>query len=327
MPLCIQISRTGGAEQLQLADLPVGQPGPGQVRIRHHAIGVNFIDVYVRSGLYPMPLPVVPGQEGAGVIEAVGAGVEHLRVGDRAAYASAAPGSYAEQRVLDAMTVCRLPDDIDFDTAAAVMLKGLTVQMLLRRTLPAEGLQAQDAILWQAAAGGVGLIACQWARALGLRLIGTAGSDEKCRLALVHGAWAAINYRAKDFVAEVERLSAGQGVKVVYDAVGKDTWDGSLACLRRFGLMASFGNASGAVPPFAPLALAPKGLYVTRPSLFTHLSTRERCQQMADELFAVLRSGAVRPHIAQRFALADAAQAHRALQSRQTTGSTILTVG
>ena len=326
MPIAVQIDRPGGPEEMKLVDLPVGQPGPGQVRIRHHAIGLNFIDVYQRTGLYPLPMPLTLGMEGAGVIEAVGEGVTHLKPGDRAAYAGNPPGSYSQVRVMPALTVCRLPDDIDFDTAAAMMLKGLTAQYLLRRTLPVEGLQPGDHILWHAAAGGVGLIACQWAKALGYRLIATAGSEQKCALALANGAQAAINYRAEDFAQRVAQITDGQGVKVVYDSVGKDTWEGSLQCLRPFGLMASFGNASGPVPPFAPAVLAPKCLYVTRATLFTHIATRERCQAMADELFAVVRSGQVRIHIDQRFALQDVQAAHRALEARQTTGSTILTL-
>ena len=326
MPIAVQIDRPGGPEEMKLVNLPVGQPGPGQVRIRHHAIGLNFIDVYQRTGLYPLPMPLTLGMEGAGEIEAVGEGVTHLKPGDRAAYAGNPPGSYSQVRVMPALTVCRLPDDIGFDTAAAMMLKGLTAQYLLRRTLPAEGLQPGDHILWHAAAGGVGLIACQWAKALGYRLIATAGSEQKCALALANGAQAAINYRAEDFAQRVAQITDGQGVKVVYDSVGKDTWEGSLQCLRPFGLMASFGNASGPVPPFAPAVLAPKCLYVTRATLFTHIATRERCQAMADELFAVVRSGQVRIHIDQRFALQDVQAAHRALEARQTTGSTILTL-
>jgi NADPH2:quinone reductase len=227
---------------------------------------------------------------------------------------------------MPATAVCRLPDGIDFETGAAMMLKGLTVQYLLRRTLPAEGLQPGDQILWHAAAGGVGLIACQWARALGYRLIATAGSDEKCALALANGADVAINYRREDFVQRVHELTGGQGVKAVYDSVGKDTWDGSLQCLRSFGLMASFGNASGAVPPFTLAALAGKGLYVTRPSIYTHIATRERCQQMADDLFGMVTSGQVKIHVDQRFPLAEVQAAHRALEARQTTGSTVLTL-
>lgn len=324
MSLAVQITRQGGPQEMKLVELEVGAPGPGEVRIRHEAIGVNFIDVYQRSGLYPMGMPLTLGMEGAGVIEAVGAGVTHLVEGDRAAYASHPAGSYSQVRVLPARAVCKLPDAISLETGAAMMLKGLTVQYLLRRTLPAEGLQPGDSILWHAAAGGVGLIACQWARALGYSLIATAGSDEKCRLALEHGAAHAINYRSEDFAARVSEITGGQGVKVVYDSVGKDTWEKSLACLRPFGLMASFGNASGAVPPFAPGILAAKCLYVTRPTLFAHIATRERCQQMADELFRVVASGQVKIQVSQRFPLAQVQDAHRALEARQTTGSVVL---
>lgn len=322
----VQIAAYGGPEVMKLVELPVGEPGPGEIRIRHEACGLNFIDVYQRTGLYQNPLPLTLGMEGAGIVEAVGEGVTHLKVGDRAAYASNPPGAYSQARVMPARTVCRLPDAIDFDTGAAMMLKGLTAQYLLKKTLPAEGLQPGDHILWHAAAGGVGLIACQWAKALGYRLIATAGSEQKCALALANGAQAAINYRAEDFAERVAQITDGQGVKVVYDSVGKDTWEGSLKCLRPFGLMASFGNASGPVPPFAPAVLAAKCLYVTRATLFTHIATRERCQAMADELFAVVRSGQVRIHIDQRFALQDVQAAHRALEARQTTGSTILTL-
>jgi NADPH2:quinone reductase len=325
MTKAIQLTEFGGPEVLRLVDVEVGAPGPGQVRVRHHACGLNYIDVYQRTGLYPNPLPLIPGGEGAGVVEALGAGVEHLAVGDRVAYAAPRPGSYCEARVLDATHVCRLPDEIDFETGAAMMLKGLTANYLLRRTLPVEGLAPGDAILWHAAAGGVGLIACQWAKALGLELIGTAGSDEKCALAKQYGAAHAINYRREDFVARVKEITGGKGVKVVYDSVGRDTFAGSLDCLRPFGLMAIFGNASGAPEPFAPGLLAAKGsLYLTRPTLFTHLSSRERTQAMADELFAVVRDGSVRIRIDQRYPLAEAAQAHRDLEARKTTGSTVL---
>ncbi len=325
MPRAIQITAFGGPEQLQMVELEVGQPGPGEVRIRHQACGLNFIDVYQRTGLYPNPLPLTLGMEGAGIIEAVGEGVMHLVVGDRAAYASNPPGSYSEVRVMPAKTVVRLPDAIDFDTAAGMMLKGLTAQYLLKKTLPVQGLQPGDHVLFHAAAGGVGLIACQWAKALGLQLIGTAGGAAKCALALEHGAAHVIDYTTEDFVARVKDITGGRGVKVVYDSVGKDTWDGSLNCLQPFGLMASFGNASGPVPPFAPGMLGPKGsLYVTRQTLFTHISTREATQAMADDLFEVVGSGAVKIRIDQRYALADAAQAHRDLEARKTTGSTVL---
>ncbi len=327
MSLAVQIDQPGGPEQLKLVDVEVGAPGPGEIRIRHKAIGLNFLDIYQRSGLYALPMPLRLGMEAAGIVEAVGEGVTHLQPGDRAAYASQPPGSYSEVRVMPATCVVRLPDAIDFDTGAAMMLKGLTAQYLLKRTLPVEGLQRGDFVLFHAAAGGVGLIACQWAKALGLQLIGTAGSDEKCALALANGATHAINYRRENFVQRVKEITQGQGVKVVYDSVGKDTWEGSLDCLRPFGLMASFGNASGPVPPFAPGILGTKGsLYVTRQTLFTHIATRERTQAMADELFEVVQSGAVKIHIAQRFALKDVAEAHRALEARQTVGSTILTL-
>ncbi|MBX3642511.1 MAG: quinone oxidoreductase [Rubrivivax sp.] len=321
----IQIRQFGGPEVLQMVELPVGEPGPGEIRIRHEACGLNFIDVYQRTGLYQNPLPLTLGMEGAGIVEAVGEGVTHLKVGDRAAYASNPPGAYSQARVMPARTVCRLPDAIDFDTGAAMMLKGLTAQYLLKKTRPAEGLQEGDFVLFHAAAGGVGLIACQWAKALGLQLIGTAGSEAKCQLALAHGAAHAINYAKDDFVARVKDITGGKGVKVVYDSIGKDTWDGSLNCLRPFGLMASFGNASGPVPPFAPGILGAKGsLYVTRATLFTHIATREATQAMADDLFAVVGSGQVKIRIDQRYPLADVAQAHRDLEARKTTGSSVL---
>ncbi len=324
MSLAVQIARNGGPEEMKLVDVDVGAPGPGEVRIRHHAIGLNFIDVYQRTGLYTLPMPLNLGMEGAGVVEAVGDGVQHLQVGDRVAYASNPPGSYSEVRVMPATYVCQLPDSIDFETGAAMMLKGLTAQYLLRQAKPVEGLHAGDFVLFHAAAGGVGLIACQWAKALGLRLIATAGSAEKCQLALAHGAEVAINYRTENFAERVKDITGGKGVKVVYDSVGKDTWDGSLQCLRAFGLMVSFGNASGPVPPFAPAILAAKSLYVTRQGLFTHLRSREACQAMANDLFAVVASGQVKIHIAQRFALSEVQAAHRALEARQTTGSSIL---
>ena len=323
----IRIDQHGGPEQLKLVQVAVGEPGAGEIRIRHKAVGLNFIDVYQRSGLYPMAMPLQLGMEAAGVVEAVGEGVTHLQVGDRAAYASQPPGSYCDLRVMPAKCVCKLPDAISFDTGAAMMLKGLTAQYLLKRTLPQGGLNPGDFVLFHAAAGGVGLIACQWARALGLRLIGTAGSDAKCALALANGAEHAINYAADDFAARVKEITGGKGVKVVYDSVGKDTWDKSLDCLAPFGLMASFGNASGPVAPFSPGILGPKGsIYVTRQTLFSHIATRESTQAMADDLFDVVVSGKVHIRIDQRFALEDVQQAHRALEARQTTGCTILTL-
>ncbi|TFZ07383.1 quinone oxidoreductase [Ramlibacter henchirensis] len=327
MSRAVRIEQTGGPEQLKLVDVSVGEPGPGQIRIRHKAVGLNFIDVYHRTGLYSLPLPLQIGMEASGIVEAVGPGVTHLKPGDRAAYASQPPGSYCEVRVMPAMTVCKLPDAIDFDTGAAMMLKGLTAQYLLKRTQPQGGLKPGDHVLFHAAAGGVGLIACQWAKVLGLQLIGTAGSDEKCKLAKEHGAAHVINYAKEDFKERVKEITGGKGVKVVYDSVGKDTWDKSLDCLQPLGLMASFGNASGPVPPFAPGILGAKGsLYVTRQTLFTHIATRENTQSMADELFEVVASGKVKIRIDQRYPLEQVQQAHRDLEARKTTGSTILTL-
>ncbi len=323
----IHIDQHGGPEQLKLVTVSVGEPGPGEIRIRHHAVGLNFIDVYQRSGLYPMAMPVQLGMEAAGVVEAVGEGVTHLQVGDRAAYASQPPGSYCDLRVMPAKCVCKLPDAISFETGAAMMLKGLTAQYLLKRTLPQGGLNAGDFVLFHAAAGGVGLIACQWARALGLQLIGTAGSDAKCALAKEHGAAFVINYATEDFTARVKEITGGKGVKVVYDSVGKDTFDKSLDCLAPFGLMASFGNASGPVAPMAPGILGPKGsLFLTRQTLFTHIATRETTQAMADDLFAMVTSGQVQIRIDQRYKLEDVQQAHRDLEARKTTGCSILTL-
>ena len=325
MPRAIQIREFGDPEVMQLVDVEVGDPGAGEVRVRHAACGVNYIDVYHRTGLYPNQLPLRLGMEGAGTVEAVGEGVMHLEPGDRVAYASQPPGAYSEVRVMPAKCVVRLPDAIDFDTGAAMMLKGLTAQYLLKKTLPQGGLQAGDPVLWHAAAGGVGLIACQWAKVLGLQLIATAGSAEKCRMALEHGAAHAIDYRKEDFVARVKEITGGRGVKVVYDSVGKDTFERSLDCLAPFGLLACYGNASGPVPPVNLGVLGPKGsLYVTRPTLFTHIATRESTQAMADDLFEVVASGQVKIHIGQRYALKDAAKAHRDLESRSTTGSSVL---
>ncbi|MBC7610013.1 MAG: quinone oxidoreductase [Polaromonas sp.] len=326
----VRIDQNGGPEELKLVDVMVGEPGPGEIRIRHKAVGLNYIDVYQRSGLYKLPMPLQLGMEAAGVVEAVGEGVTHLQPGDRAAYASNPPGSYCVLRVMPAKCVCKLPDAISFETGAAMMLKGLTAQYLLRRTLPQGGLQPGDHVLFHAAAGGVGLIACQWASALGLQLIGTAGSDEKCALAKELGAAHVINYVKEDFVARVKEITgaSGQsGVKVVYDSVGKDTFLKSLDCLQPFGLLANFGNASGKVEPLDLGLLAAKGsLYVSRPTLFTHISSRETTQEMADDLFAVVASGKVDIRIDQRFALTDVAEAHRSLEARKTTGCTILTL-
>ena len=323
--MAVVIEAPGAPEQMKLVEVEVGDPGPGEIRIRHAACGLNYIDVYQRNGSYPLPLPAHLGMEGAGVVEAVGEGVIHLKAGDRAAYASPPPGAYATVRVMPAKAVLKLPDAIDFETAAGMMLKGLTVQYLLRKTLPQGGLQAGDFVLFHAAAGGVGLIACQWARALGLRLIGTAGSDEKCALSREHGATHAINYRREDFAERVREITEGRGVKVVYDSVGADTWEGSLNCLAPFGLMVSFGAASGSVPPFNVGTLAAKGsIYVTRPTLFTHTATQEATQLMGDELFGMVASGQVTIRIDSRYALSDVAQAHRDLEARLLTGSAVL---
>jgi NADPH2:quinone reductase len=327
MTRAIRIEQHGGPEQMKLIDVSVGDPGPGEIRIRHKAIGLNFIDVYQRSGLYQMPMPLNLGMEASGIVEAVGSGVTHLKAGDRAAYASHPPGSYCEARVMPAKNVCKLPDAIDFDTGAAMMLKGLTAQYLLKRTQPQGGLKEGDFLVFHAAAGGVGLIACQWARAMGLKLIGTAGSEAKCALAKENGAAHVINYTKEDFVARVKDITGGKGVKVVYDSVGKDTFDKSLDCLQPFGLLASFGAASGPPAPMNVGTLAAKGsLFVTRQTLFTHIATRERNQEMADDLFAAVTSGKVKIHIDQRYPLEQVQQAHNDLEARKTTGCTILTL-
>ncbi|MCR8549026.1 quinone oxidoreductase [Salipiger sp. P9] len=318
------IEEQGGPEKLKLVDLPVGEPGPGEIRIRQAACGLNFIDCYQRSGLYPMTLPHALGMEASGIIEAVGDGVTHLAVGDRAAYAAVPPGAYAEARVMPAAQVCKLPDAIPFEEGAAMMLKGLTVQYLFHRTTP---LKAGDTVLFHAAAGGVGLIACQWAKSEGIRLIGTAGSDEKCALALAHGADACINYATEDWAAKVRELTDGKGVDVVMDSVGKSTFEGSLDCLKPLGMMISFGNASGAVENFNLGILGQKGsLKLTRPTLFTHIADHDACQEMAAMLFAKVVSGDVKIRIDQRFPLAEVAEAHRVLEARRTTGQTILTL-
>jgi NADPH2:quinone reductase len=322
MAKAIQFSRTGGPEVLELVDVEVGEPGPGEARVRNHAIGLNFIDVYFRSGLYPAPLPSGLGQEGAGVVEAVGEGVTHVKPGDRVAYAARPNGAYSELRVMPAAILVRLPDEIDFETGAAMMLQGLTVQYLFRRTYP---LKAGDTILFHAAAGGVGLIACQWARAIGANLIGTVGSNEKAELARAHGAAHVINYNTEDVVQRVLEITNGAKVPVVYDSVGKDTFTRSLDCLQPLGLMVSFGNSSGAVPPFALGELVSRGsLYITRPTLQTYAASRQDLEAMAADLFQMVTSGKVNIEINQRFPLAEAAQAHIALEARRTTGKTIL---
>ena len=322
MVKAIRISRSGGPEVMDYVDVEVGEPGAGEVRIRQAAIGLNYIDVYFRTGAYPQEFPAGLGMEGAGTIEVVGAGVTHVKVGDRVAYASRPTGAYAEARVMPAAVLVRLPDAISFETGAAMMLQGLTVQYLFRRTFPLKG---GETILFHAAAGGVGLIACQWARALGVTMIGTVGSDEKAALAKSHGCVHTINYNTENFVERVKEITAGQGVPVVYDSIGKDTFTGSLDCLSPLGLLVSYGSASGPVPPFGLQELASRGsLFVTRPTLFTYAAKREDLEAMAGELFGMVESGKVKIEINQRYALKDVAQAHRDLEARKTTGSTIL---
>jgi NADPH2:quinone reductase len=322
MVKAIQFFRTGGPDVLEYVDVAVGEPGPGQARVRNHAIGINFIDVYFRTGLYPLDLPSGLGQEAAGVVEAVGEGVTHVAVGDRVAYAARPNGAYSEVRVMPADILLRLPDAIDFETAAAMMLQGMTVQYLLKRTFP---VKAGDTILFHAAAGGIGLIACQWARALGVNLIGTVGSNEKADLARAHGAAHVINYNTENFVERVKEITGGAMVPVVFDSVGKDTFTGSLDCLAPRGTMVSFGNSSGPVPPFALTELVSRGsLYITRPSLVAYTATRAELEATAQDLFDIVASGEVKIAIGQRFPLAQAADAHRALEARKTTGSTIL---
>lgn len=318
----IRIQQHGGPEVLELVEVDVGDPGPNEVRIRQHAIGLNFIDIYCRTGLYPAPLPHGLGFEGAGVVDAVGANVKFLKEGDRVAYGQGPLGAYAGVRVMPPDMVVKLPAKIDFDEAAAVMLKGLTVQYLFRQTYR---LQGHETILFHAAAGGVGLIACQWARALGVKLIGTVSSPEKAALAKKHGAWATIDYTKENFVERVKELTNGEKVPVVYDGVGKDTWEGSLDCLQPRGLMVSFGNASGPVTGVNLGILAQKGsLFVTRPTLGTHVVPRSRLEASAEELFDLMLRGKIKVEIDQRYRLADAAQAHRDLASRKTTGSSVL---
>jgi NADPH:quinone reductase len=322
MVKAIRINEVGGPEVMQYVDVEVGEPGPGEARVHQSAIGLNYIDVYFRTGVYPQPLPAGLGMEGAGTVEAVGAGVTHVKPGDRVAYAGRPPGAYAQARVMPAAALVKLPGSIDFNTGAAMMLQGLTVQYLFRRTYPLRG---GETILFHAAAGGVGLIACQWARAIGVNVIGTVGSDEKAALAKAHGCTHTINYNTEDFVARVKEITGGKGVPVVYDSIGKDTFIGSLDCLAPLGMMVSFGSASGVVPPFGLHELASRGsLFVTRPTLFTYTSRREDLENMAADLFGMVESKKIRIEVNQRYALKDVAQAHRDLEARRTTGSTIL---
>jgi NADPH2:quinone reductase len=322
MTKAIRIHKHGGPEVLQWEDVEVPAPGQGEARIRHTAIGLNFVDTYQRSGLYPQQLPMVPGGEGAGVVEAVGPGVTDIKVGDRVAYGNAPPGSYAEARIIPASRLVKLPSGISDQQAASMMLKGLTTQYLVRSTYR---IKPGDTVLFHAAAGGVGLIFGQWAKHLGATVIGTVGDADKARLAKSHGYDHVILYRDQNFVDEVKKITKGAGLPVVYDGVGKDTFMPSLDVLQPRGLMVSFGNASGAVPPFNLGILSAKGsLYVTRPTLGTYVAKREELVANANELFDVVTKGIVKIEVNQTYPLKDAAQAHRDLESRKTTGSTVL---
>ncbi|MEB0141095.1 MULTISPECIES: quinone oxidoreductase [unclassified Undibacterium] len=322
MVKAVRMECVGGPEVMQYLDVELAAPGPGEILVRHHAVGLNYIDVYFRTGLYPQPLPAGLGMEAAGVVEAVGAGVTVLAVGDRVAYAGRPVGAYAEARVMPADQVVRLPAAISFETGAAMMLQGLTVEYLFHRTFP---LQGGVTILFHAAAGGVGLIACQWARALGVTMIGTVGSEEKAKLAKENGCAHVINYNTENFVQRVAEITEGKGVAVVYDSIGKDTFIGSLDCLAPRGMMVSFGNASGPVPPFSLNELGSRGsLFITRPSLMSYTAKRADLEQMAARLFAMVESGKIKIAVNQRYALRDVAQAHVDLEARKTTGSTVL---
>lgn len=318
----IRIGAHGGPEVITLVEVDVPDPGPDEVRIRQKAIGLNFIDIYYRTGLYSNPLPHGLGFEGAGIVDAVGSNVRFLKAGDRVAYPQGTIGAYSEIRTMPAATVVKLPAKISFEEGAAVMLKGLTVQYLFRQTYR---LQGNETILFHAAAGGVGLIACQWAKALGVRLIGTVSSPEKAALAKKHGAWQTIDYSKENFVERVLALTNGKKLPVVYDGVGKDTWDGSLDCIEPRGLMVSFGNASGAVTGVAIGILAQKGsLFLTRPTLATHIVPRARLEASSEELFDLMLKGKIKVDIEQRYPLAEAARAHADLAARKTVGSTVL---
>ena len=322
MPQAIRIHAVGGPEVLVLEDVAVGAPGPGEARVRHTVIGLNYIDTYHRTGLYKLPLPAGIGLEAAGVVEAVGAGVDYLKAGDRVAYCGGGPGSYSTERVMAADRLVPIPAGVDDETAATLMLKGLTVQYLFRQTFP---LQGGETILFHAAAGGVGLVACQWARALGVTMIGTVGSDDKAALAKAYGCAHTIVYTREDFVARTREITGGKGVPVVYDSIGKDTFPQSLDVLQPRGMFVSFGSASGPVPAFELSLLAQKGsLFATRPTLFSYATTRQALLAMADDMFALVAAGKLKSEARQRFALKDAAAAHRALESRATTGATVL---
>lgn len=322
MPKAIKIFRTGAPEVMEYVDVEVGKPGLGEARLRNLACGLNFSDVYFRSGLYPQALPAGLGIEGAGIVESVGAGVSHVQAGDRVAYAMRPTGAYAQVRIVPASILVRLPDEIGFETAAAMMLKGLTVQYLFNRAFPLYG---GETILFHAVAGGVGLIACQWAKALGVTMIGTVGSEEKAELAKAHGCTHTINYRTENIVDRVKEITGDKGVAVVYDSIGKDTFIASLDCLSALGMLVSFGTSSGPPPPFSLVELASRGsLFVTRPMLNHYAARREHLDTMAADLFEMVRAGKIKVDIRQRYAMADVVGAHNALESRMTTGSSIL---
>jgi NADPH2:quinone reductase len=317
----IRIAKTGGPEVLEWVDVDLPPPSSGQVRVKHTAVGVNFIDTYHRSGLYKLPLPTGLGSEAAGVVEAVGVGVTSPKTGDRVAYAGNL-GAYSEAANVPADRLVKIPDGVSDETAAAAMLKGMTAQYLLKRTFP---VQRGQTILLHAAAGGVGLIAAQWAKHLGVTVIGTVGSDDKVALAKENGCAHVVNTRSEDWVKRVREITKGEGVPVVYDSTGKDTFMGSLDCLAVRGMLVSYGNSSGAVPPFEPGILSAKGsLYLTRPTLASYTRNKQELQETADDLFAVMKSGAVKIAVHQRFKLSEARKAHEALHSRSTTGATVL---
>ena len=322
MVKAIRFEQTGGPEVMQWVDVALGAPGPGEVRIKQEAVGLNYIDVYFRTGHYPLPLPAGLGMEAAGVVTDVGQGVTRFKTGDRVAYVARPPGAYAEERVLPADALVALPDAISFDDAASAMLQGLTAQYLLRRTYR---VQPGETILIHAAAGGVGLFVCQWAKALGATVIGTVGSDEKAALAKAHGCDHAIVYTRENFTERVKEITNGQGVPVVYDSIGRDTYKGSLDCLAPLGYFVSFGSASGPLPPIEAAEFSNRGsLFFTRPTLFSYMAKREWLDAMAAELFDVIGSGKVKTNVRQRYALKDVGQAHCDLEARKTTGSTIL---
>jgi NADPH:quinone reductase len=322
MAHAIRFHTAGGPDALVYDEVTLAEPAAGEARIRHTAIGVNYIDTYHRGGLYPLPLPSGLGTEAAGIVVSVGSGVTDVAPGDRVGYCTSGVGAYSTERNVPADKLIKLPDGIDDRTAASMMLKGLTVQYLFRQT---HRLQQGETILFHAAAGGVGLIACQWARALGVTMIGTVGSDEKAELARSHGCAHTIVYTRENFVERVKVLTGGKGVPVVYDSIGKDTFPASLDCLQPRGLWVSFGNASGPIAAFNVGLLAQKGsLYVTRPTLFTYAGNPQALRAMAQELFDLVQQGKIKPDIRQTFALRDAADAHRALESRRTTGATVL---